>query len=68
MVSCSAFKSRTRNSCGCGTREAWADALAPQGFSRFYRDYGDTFYSALAVFARPADFDDFLAEGARGIV
>ena len=43
-------------------------ALAPQGFSRFYRDYGDTFYSALAVFARPADFDDFLAEGARGIV
>ena len=56
---------------GPTTHEAWAAALGPLGFSRFYRDYGDTFYSALAVFARPArpaDFDDFLAEGARGIV
>ena len=53
---------------GPTTHQAWADALAPQGFSRFYRDYGDTFWSSLAVFARPTDFDDFLAEGARGIV
>ena len=53
---------------GPTTHQAWAEALAPQGFSRFYRDYGDTFWSSLAVFARPADFDDFLAEGARAIV
>ncbi len=53
---------------GPTTHEAWAAALGPLGFSRFYRDYGDTFWSSLAVFARPADFDDFLAEGARGIV
>ena len=53
---------------GPTTHEAWAAALGPLGFSRFYRDYGDAFDSALAVFARPADFDDFLAEGARAIV
>lgn len=53
---------------GPTTHQAWATALESLGFSRFYRDYGDTFYSSLAVFARPADFDDFLAEGARGVV
>ena len=37
----------------------WQAALGPLGFARFYRDYGDLFASSLAVFARPADFDDF---------